>query len=63
MSAYNDGGGDSKCGISAAINTLTGGQDYSNGATLWDGGDLLHKSFQGGSKRSWGNLLKYMAKA
>ena len=41
-SNYND---NSEFGMAAAINALTGGHDYSNGAIRWDGDDLGRKGF------------------
>jgi len=48
---YKDGGNstnyknNSKNGMAAAINALTGGTDYSGGALRWDGFDLAAKGF------------------
>jgi len=48
---YKDGGNstnyknNSKYGMAAAINALTGGTDYSGGALRWDGFDLAAKGF------------------
>ncbi|WP_285959574.1 hypothetical protein, partial [Thomasclavelia spiroformis] len=48
---YNDGGNSTsyknneKFSMEAAINALTNGKDYSNGAIRWDGFDLAAKGF------------------
>ena len=48
---YKDGGYSTKYdynneyGMEAALNALTGGEDYSNGALRWDGFDLAAKGF------------------
>jgi RHS repeat-associated protein len=57
---YKDGGNstnyknNSKNGMAAAINALTGGTDYSGGALRWDGFDLAAKGFNHVKARTFG---------
>lgn len=45
MKLFNNGKGNNRNALGAALNALTGGTDYSNGAIFWDGGDLVHLDF------------------